>query len=137
MSASSRTIEHVGEWAVEIEADSVGEVFSSLAATVATAAGPPSQEWSDWEAISLRARDPESLLIAFANELISLGEVHETAFSELSDLDVRLDDECSLSCRMRGRRVHSWLSPLKAATYHGARLRGEDDSWEASILFDV
>ena len=33
--------------------------------------------------------------------------------------------------------VEEWVSPLKAATYHGATVERQDSGWRAVVLFDV
>ena len=36
-----------------------------------------------------------------------------------------------------GEPVEEWVSPLKAATYHGATVERQDSGWRAVVLFDV
>jgi hypothetical protein len=59
MNGSSRTVEHVGEWSVELRADAVEGIFAALTRTIAKATGSPSGAWSDWEDVALEARDPD------------------------------------------------------------------------------
>jgi SHS2 domain-containing protein len=137
MSASSRTVEHVGEWRVELRGDTLIEVFQELARVIARVAGPCSGTPGRWEAIDVEARDREALLVDYANELVSRSEIDQRAYDDVQHVVIRDEGRPRIHARMRGRPVTSWRSPLKAATYHGARLAREGEGWQASVLFDV
>jgi SHS2 domain-containing protein len=137
MSASSRTVEHVGEWRVELRADTLAGVFQELARVIARAAGASSGSYGPWEAIDVDARDREGLLVDYANELVSRSEIERRAYDELSDVEIHETDRARIRARVRGRAVRSWRSPLKAATYHGASLSRDGEGWRAGVLFDV
>lgn len=137
MSASSRTIEHVGEWRVELRADTLEHVFHEVARVIARAAGTASGSYSPWEDVDIQARDREALLVDYANELVGRSEVEGRAYDDLSDLVVVEIPQPKVHARVRGRPVTAWSSPLKAATYHGAKLSRDGDGWRANILFDV
>jgi SHS2 domain-containing protein len=137
MSASSRTVEHVGEWRVEVEADSLEEIVRELARVIGRAAGPVSDGPGAWEDLVVEAHDAESTLVACANELVGRGEIEQRAYDELRNIAVDSGTPFRLQAEVRGRPVRSWRSPLKAATYHGAALTRAGSRWRVSILFDV
>ena len=137
MSALSRTVEHVGEWRVELRAGTVAEIFQELARVIARVAGASSGSHGSWEDLEVEARDGEGLLVDYANELVSRSEIERRAYDEVRDIVIHEDGRSRIHARLRGRPVKSWRSPLKAATYHGARLSQEGEDWRASILFDV
>ncbi|HEU4997286.1 MAG TPA: archease [Gemmatimonadaceae bacterium] len=137
MRASSRTVEHVGEWRVELKADSLEEIFQELARVIARAAGRVSQSYGPWEEIDVESRDREGLLIDYANELVGRSEIERRAYDEVRDIVIDADAQLRFRARVRGRPVAAWRSPLKAATYHGARLEPAMKGWRASVLFDV
>ena len=137
MSASSRTVEHVGEWRIELRGETPAEIFQELARVIARAAGTSSGAYGDWEGIEVEARDREGLLVDFANELVSRSEIDQRAYDDVQDVMVDDDTRPRIRARMRGRAVTSWRSPLKAATYHGVRLAREGEGWHANVLFDV
>jgi SHS2 domain-containing protein len=137
MSSSSRSIEHVGEWRVEIFGDNLEDVFHEMARVIAREAGPGSDSHGPWEDLEIHARDREGLLVDYANELIGRSEAQSRSYDELRDLVVTDEPQPFLSARVRGREVMAWRSPLKAATYHGAELLREGRGWRANILFDV
>ena len=137
MSASSRTIEHTGEWRVEAHADTLEEIFQEFARVIAGAAGTASGSYAPWEEIDIEARDLDALLVDCANELVGRGEVEGRAYDDLRDIVIHVDARPRLHARLRGRPVTGLRSPLKAATYHGACVSRHGDRWRANLLFDV
>jgi SHS2 domain-containing protein len=136
MSASSHTVEHVGEWRVELHADTLAEIFQELARVIARAAGTSSGSRGRWEEIEVEARGREGLLVDYANELVGRSEIDRRAYDEVRDVVIHDDARPRIHARMRGRLIESWRSPLKAATYHGAHPR-DGQGWRANVLFDV
>lgn len=138
MSATTRTLAHVGEWKVEIRGPSRAEVFAEVARLVAAEAGRAAGPPGPWEHVALAARDGAALLVDWANELIGRGEAAGRAYDELRDLAIAdAGGEVRLSADVRGRPVPDWRSPIKAATYHGASLDGRRGRWRAELLFDI
>ena len=141
MTATSRTLEHVGEWKIELRATSVGELFVELAHVIADAIGPrtPSDTSDTWEHVELEARDVTTLLVDWANELIGRSEAAERAYETVRNLRVESspDGSVRVAADVRGASVDAWLSPVKAATYHGAVVEQEGSEWRAVALLDV
>lgn len=152
LSSSKATVEHVGEWRIEIRADTVEDLFAEVARFVAAETGVRVGAFGPWEDVMLEAHDHEGLLVDWANELIGRSEVLARAYSEVRNLvitptvtssaedalpastsDVRL----TLRAQVRGQPVTSWESSLKAATYHGVSVRRVANEWRADLLFDV
>jgi SHS2 domain-containing protein len=138
MSASSRSIEHVGEWHVAFEADTLEELFAEVANVIAQSTGRTEAKRGPWERIGLRGRDVPTLLVDWANELLGRSEVECRAYSELRDLVVRTGEHgAEVTAQVRGRNVGVWSSPLKAATYHALNAAPRGGGWQAVILFDI
>jgi len=141
MCASRRTLQHVGEWKVEIRASTLVELFTELARTLADAAGPRSQASpaAAWERVELDARDHATLLVDWANELIGRGELAGRAYDEVRNLVIKhnLEGSVQLTADIRGTPVTEWMSPVKGATYHDAEVSREGNEWQAVVLFDV
>jgi SHS2 domain-containing protein len=135
--ASSRTLEHVGEWRIEISGETLPEVFAEMARLIANAVGTSAGPHREWEQLEVSARDPATLLVDFANELVSRSEINARAYDELRYIDLRTDGQCRIRAQVRGRPVTGWRSPLKAATYHDVSLVREPPGWHARVLFDV
>ncbi|HVA57753.1 MAG TPA: archease [Gemmatimonadaceae bacterium] len=148
MKPSMRTLAHVGEWRIEVRADSREEVFAEVARQIARAAGPTVGSDGDWERVALAARDDATLLVDWANELIGRGEAAGRAYAEVRNIALAPSGDTpaastaafqrsQLTAEIRGRRVPEWRSPLKAATYHGAAFERRRTRWFAALLFDI
>lgn len=140
VTSSSRVLEHVGELKVELEADTLGELFAELARVIADAIGPHVvRESADWERVELTARDAPTLLVDWANELIGRSEVAGLAYWKTHILEIVQGPPARLAADVLGGAVDEWVSPIKAATYHGAVVeRPKDkDHWRAVVLLDV
>lgn len=140
MTASSRTVQHVGEWKVEFRADTMEDLLLEMARVLAEATGTPtgSDDDASWERVELLARDNAALLVDWANELIGRSEITGRAYLRVRNLAVHtIDQSLQLIAEVCGPLVDEWVSPLKAATYHGAEVRRDGDQWRAVVLFDV
>lgn len=139
MRPHSRSEEHIGEWKLTLWADTPEELFVEAARVVSREAGrssvrrPPAAE-ADWEPVTLSARDAETLLVDWLNELLGRSEISRRAYREFRGL--RLSDG-RIEAEIRGTPVPEWRSSLKAATYHGLQLVREGHRWKAVVLFDV
>ena len=141
MTASSRTLQHVGEWKVEIRAGSVESLFIELARVVARETGwrdGSRGDAGDWEPIAIESRDLSALLVDWANELIGRSEVAARAFPDVRNVRIEAEhDAHRLRADVRGYPVAELASVLKAATYHDAVVDRRDGEWRAEVLFDV
>lgn len=148
MTASSRTLQHVGEWKVELRADSLEQLFVELARVIACETGARSGTRSPadtWERVSIESRDYPSLLVDWANELIGRSEIMSCAYGDVRSLRIepgtagppRADEPVRLLAEVRGQPVEEWRSALKAATYHDVSVEHADGEWRGEVLFDV
>lgn len=148
MTASSRTLQHVGEWKVEVRASSIEEVLTEVARTIAREtgrAGDARREAGEWERIEIASRDVPALVVDWANELIGRSEIAGCAFGETRNVRVERvpaspsdpSGTIQLTAEVRGCRVDEFGSVLKAATYHDAVVEQHDGEWRAELLFDV
>jgi SHS2 domain-containing protein len=141
MTVSSRTLQHVGEWKVELRAAEIEELFVELARILADSAGPrrSSDTPRAWERVELEARDRATLLVDWANELIGRSEVAGRAYGGVRNLVIESARPGSvrLTADVRGDPVDPWTSPVKAATYHDAVFVREGNDWRAVVVLDV
>jgi SHS2 domain-containing protein len=148
MTASSRTLQHVGEWKVELRADSLEQLFAELARVIASETGvrrAAGAAADAWERVAIESRDYPALLVDWANELIGRSEVTGCAYGEVRSLRIdpgsgrppRDNEPVRLSAEVRGESVEEWASVLKAATYHDAVVERADGGWRGEVLFDV
>jgi len=137
--ATNRTLQHVGEWKVELRAPTIESLFGELAHVLAEATGPrgsPSEPGA-WERIELEAADCPTLLVDWANELIGRSEVAARAYGAVRNLVVEASVPARLTAEVRGDPVDEWVSPVKAATYHGVVVERQEGEWRGVILLDV
>jgi len=138
MSATSRTLHHVGEWKVELDASTLEELFTEVARVIGeqAGAGRRAAEYGQWEPLTLEATDLTALLVDWANELIGRGDVACRRYDSVRYLTID-PSAARLVAEVRGMPVDTWMSPIKAATYHGADVQPTEDGWRAAVLFDV
>jgi SHS2 domain-containing protein len=129
-----RATEHVGEMRLVIHADSVGDLFAEAGRYVARQCGTATGAPGSPIRVSLGARDLATLLVDWINDLIGRGEIAGLAYSDFRSLSVV---ECHAEALVAGRRVVRWRSPVKAATYHGARVEQRKNRWRAEVLIDI
>jgi SHS2 domain-containing protein len=139
MRAVSQTLEHVGEWQVAIDADTLEGVFTEAARVVARAVGTTGADSGQWEPIAVQARTLATLLVDWTNELLGRSETSGRAYARVRNFQLRIESSgaAHVSAEVQGRPVDVWLSPLKAATYHRLDLSQRDGRWHATLLFDV
>jgi SHS2 domain-containing protein len=139
MKAKSKTVEHVGEWKIEVAAETLEDLFAETARVIAEATGPlASEEAGPWEHVRVTSNSLTSLLADWANELLGRSEAEQRAYAEVRNMAVSVAPTyATISVELRGKPVRDWLSPLKAATYHGLIVEPHGTGWRGSILFDV
>jgi SHS2 domain-containing protein len=141
MRPTSRTMHHVGELKVEAVAPTLEELFAEIARVIAerAGAGRARAEDAQWESVALEATDLVALLVDWANELIGRGEITCRRYDAVRNLtiDATVASAPRLVGEVRGTSVDEWISPIKAATYHGAEVQQTAEGWRAAVLFDV
>jgi SHS2 domain-containing protein len=136
--ADSRIEQHVGEWTLTIIADSLEDLFVESSRIVGRECGPTEGEPSEWERVSITARDVASLLVDWINELIARSEIHARAYTDVRDVAIReRGHHAAIDAEVRGLGVRAWRSPLKAATHHALELDRTSDHVRARVLIDV
>lgn len=84
--------------------------------------------------ITVRADDPEAVLVDFLNEMIFLAERHRWIPLELDVLEA---DERHVTARGRGMVLPEAPSFVKAATMHGLSLARSSETCEAEVVLDL
>jgi len=112
-----------GMFAVMYETDSVGETLTRQ--------------------IEVSAPDPEALLVEWLNSLLYLATVEHAVFGrfEVAIAPPKDGTEWRLRATVYGDPVdparHSFGLEVKAATYHGLRVRSLDGRAEVEVILDV
>jgi SHS2 domain-containing protein len=128
-------IDHTADWAYRVWADSLEALFKQaadglyhLAGMTLTAAPQRIQT------LSLQAVDPESLLVAWLNELLYLHEAHNLGVEVISQLSL---NKTSLQATVVVRPVQQWIKDIKAVTYNNLAIATMDHGFEATLVLDV
>jgi len=82
------------------------------------------------------AEDIEELFINWLNELLSLSASKEVIFSEFK---INKLDNTSLEIECLGSPIAAYKinTEIKAATYHGLKIKESNRGWETEVVFDV
>jgi SHS2 domain-containing protein len=84
--------------------------------------------------VRLQARDAEALLVDWLNELIFRAE---TAGLVLNEVRVTSADPTHVEAVVRGARVETLRTAVKAATFHGLRVDVGPEGVTAAVVLDV
>ncbi len=139
MSGSYRQIAHTADLAIEVEADTLGELFRYAAlgmfelirGEALPGAGP-----GEWRRIAAEGADREALLVAWLSEIL-----YRHVEEGLLPADARTP-------QVEGRRAEGEVGfapagsgpverELKGVTYHDLAVERRDGRWHARIVFDV
>ena len=88
--------------------------------------------------VNVSAADPESLLVAWLNELLYLVDTQRFVPRRAQ---ITALDGASLTAQLFGDTIdpdrHTMRRMIKAATYHALSLRQADGVWEARVILDL
>lgn len=128
-------IEHTADWALQVS----GADFSALLHNAAQGmlelmraeAGPgPGVK----KVIRLQAHDPESLLVAWLEELLFFIEVHGVTFTSF---EVQVDGYTQLTADVNEVPLQRVEKEIKAVTYHNLKIQKDQAGFTTTIVFDV
>lgn len=140
MVGSHRFFDHTGDFGVELEAASEGELYeASVHALVDLLVdGVDGVGAHESRAIEAQGVDAEDQLVALGNEVLFL---FETGWLTRHFVLESLDDD-AVRGRAFGERFepgrHVIARPIKAVTHHGARVEKiASDRWVGRLIFDL
>lgn len=134
-----KTIEHTADIGIEVEADTLGELFEGTAMAMLSLIVDPATVRDDVEReLSLEAGDLEELLFIWLNELLFIMYADGLLFSKFEVKDVV---DSRLVAAASGEKLdperHRLDEEIKAATYHEMMVERLDEGWKARVIFDV
>lgn len=137
-----RTLEHTADLGVEVTAATLEGLFGeTLRAFTDCLTRLERVTASESREVSIKAPEPDQLLIDLLNELIYLHETEALVFSDALLTLAETDDGWSLSGSVRGEAFdlerHGLKTLIKAATYHQLSVQPGPDGWIARIIFDI
>ena len=134
-----KTIEHTADIGIEVEADTLGELFEGTAAAMfSLMVDPDTVRQTVERELSLEAGDLEELLFMWLNELLFIMYAEGLLFSVFDMKDV---GDSRLLATASGEKIdlerHKILEEIKAATYHEMTVERQDPGWKSRVIFDV
>ncbi len=133
-SSGFREVEHTADWALEVWAPNLDELFAQAALGMYQLMGVRLADQSSVsQSLDLAAVDDESLLVTFLAELLYLAESRRIAFDQFA---IHCD-ESRLQARLGGGPIASQELQIKAVTYHNLAISRDSERVTVSIVFDV
>ncbi|MBD2100291.1 archease [Leptolyngbya sp. FACHB-261] len=128
-------IDHTADWSYRVWAPNPEELFIQAAQALYQLADTHlvSEPRIERE-IHLRGTDYESLLVAWLNELLYLGECEGLGFDhfEISALNAE-----NFQIQASGAPVQNWSKVIKAVTYSNLSIDKTETGLEATLVLDV
>ncbi|MHB8894951.1 MAG: archease [Candidatus Geothermincolia bacterium] len=134
-----RTIEHTADIGMEVEADSLPDLFAGAALAMFSlmvdveAVGQTTEKL-----IKLEASDLEELMFRWLNELVFFMSADRLVFSSF---EVARVTERGIEAVVRGEPMdpakHNLELEIKAVTYHELEVSSHGDGWFTRVIFDV
>ena len=137
MTARFEILEHTADVGLQLEGDTLEEVFQAAGEGFATLQGAWFPGVGEERQVEVRAVDNAGLLAAWINELLYLQEAEDAVFG---GFDVKRVDDGALQAVVRlTPRAERELEAVgvKAATYHRLRLERGSAGWTADVYLDV
>lgn len=130
-----REIDHTADWALEVWAPTLPELFAEAARGMQALAGAvPGRSPRTRRAVRLTAGDAESLLVAWLQELLYLTESEGLAFDEFTIQGLSGE---RLEADVAGAPAQRLDKVIKAVTYHNLAIRADEAGLRVTIVFDV
>lgn len=128
-----RTVEHVGEVELELEAAAPAGLFAAALEAFARLVDTGEPGEPDRHDVTLAAPDPGLLLVAWLEELVYLAETERFVPLRADRLDV---DAGRLSASVAGLRATP-LHLVKAVTLHDLEVVSDGGTWHGRVVLDV
>ena len=139
ITAGFQEVEHTADWALDIWAPTLEQLFEQAARGMLLLAGielaPQAREGRQ---LDLLAIDLEGLLVNFLNELLYWGESECLAF-DVFHLSIRglYLEGLHLTGRVEGAPITTQTKEIKAVTFHNLVIHHDAGVFRVRIVFDV
>ncbi|MGH2693121.1 MAG: archease [Actinomycetota bacterium] len=130
-------LEHTADVGLQLQGDSLEELFQAAGEGFATLQGAWFPGVGEEREVEVRAVDNPGLLVAWINELLYMQEAEDAVFGAF---DVKRVADGALQAVVRiSPRAERELEAagVKAATYHRLRLERGSGGWTADVYLDV
>jgi len=139
-SPSLRFIEHTADVGIDVQADTLADLFVTAAAGMfelvlgrSPAAVPPSVPL-EARRVTLQADDAAGLLVAWLRELLFL---HETTWLCPYHAEFTTLTESSLDAAVQFGPAAEPVREIKGVTWHQLSVHRRNHAWQARVIFDV
>ena len=138
---SFSTFGTAGDAGIRAEAAGLGQLLAELALGFAELSSPERAQPRETRRLTIAAREPGELAVRFLNELVFLadseGFLPAEAAAEVSGTAGALELTASVKGETEafGRRARGLL--VKAATYHGLKVKESGGRWTAEVVLDI
>lgn len=134
--ASHRFLEHTGELALELRAESLADLLAEAGRALGALAlrGRIRRADGPWRDVTVASADRTALLVDWLNELIYQAEARSEVPTEFEILGA---DDGQVRARFRGVVVEQPPALVKAATLHGASVERGERGFEGHVVLDV
>lgn len=141
MPATYRQVEHTADFAIEVQADSLPELFEAATQgmfEIILGSRPELRalELPNWRPVQVRGADHSELLVNWLGELLVLHALEGVVAVGLRDLRFE-DGGAAGEVGLVPLGTREPETELKAVTYHDLALELRDGRWRARIVFDV
>lgn len=139
MTSQYGTLEHTADLGLWVEAQSLAELFEAGAPALAQlmVTGPRSGEVA-WIPLELQGQDLAELYVQMLSEVVYLWDAEGLLVKAAQVAEIKPDHlEVRLGVIPADLKRHRPEEPVKAVTYHQARVERRGDRWRAEVILDV
>lgn len=131
-----RWVDHTSEVQLQVEAESLAGLAVEAGGALATLLlrGRPPEPQGPARRLEVDSADREALLVDWLNEVLFVAEVDLWVPVEFEILEI---SPTRLVAEARGVPVENPPSNVKAATFHGLEVAGQEGGLHAEVIFDV
>jgi SHS2 domain-containing protein len=128
-------VEHTADWAYRVWGHNLADIMTQAAQGLYYLAGVElvAGERTEQE-IVVKGIDPETVLIAWLNELLHLHDSENLGFETMEILKLESN---YLVAKLKLAPIKTWIKDIKAATYHNLAITATDSGLEVTIVLDV
>jgi SHS2 domain-containing protein len=142
LTSTFKFIDHTADIAVEVEADTIEELFTvSAEAWKKIVFEGAAILKKDEKRINIAEDDHGSLLVRFLNDLNFLFQAKKWVCSSIKEIIIKKNNEWNLSALLSGEpyneKRHEVHLEIKAVTFHQMEIRKIKGKYSTRIVFDI
>ena len=129
-------LSHPADLKIRVFGRTKQELFLNALAAMAESMRPEVKEGAEIKRkIIVRSVDLPALLVDFLSEILYLSQVNKEVYDEAK---FKKFSDKKIEAEVFGKKAERFNEDIKAITYHNLNIyQKKDESWEATILFDI